>query len=184
VLQVSQLQSGNIDFAPEPFDLVEVAAQRVEALTSLADRNDVQLEFSGRASTVETHMDIEAAGRIVEELVRNAIDFSEAGGRAWVKVAGHPEHVILTVEDTGIGMNEDHLERLTRPFEQASVGQDRTHEGAGLGLTVVYHLVRLMDGSIDVESALGEGTRVTVMLPRRVSAQDLATPTDRTPIVE
>lgn len=184
VLQVSQLQSGDIDFEPEPFDLVEVTAKRVEALTSMANRNDVQLEFSRRDPTVEAQMDVAATGRIIDELVRNAIDFSEADDRAWVTVEGHPEHVTITVEDTGIGMKEERLEKLTRPFEQASVGQDRTHEGAGLGLTVVYHLVRLMDGSIEVESEIGTGTRVTVTLPRRVSAQDLAGTNNRTPIAQ
>ncbi|PSQ80630.1 MAG: hypothetical protein BRD41_04665 [Bacteroidetes bacterium QS_1_63_11] len=118
-------------------------------------------------------MDVDATERIVEELVRNAVDFSEAGDRARVEVTGHPKHVTITVEDTGIGMREKRLEKLFRPFEQASVGQDRTHEGAGLGLTVVYHLVRLMDGSIEVESERGEGTRITVQIPRRLSAQEV-----------
>ena len=173
VLQVSQLESGAIDLDPEPLDLVEVVSKHVEALAPRADRNDVQLEFSRRAPTVEARMDVDATERIVEELVRNAVDFSEAGDRAWVEVTGHPEHVTITVEDTGIGMREKRLEKLFRPFEQASVGQDRTHEGAGLGLTVVYHLVRLMDGSIEVESERGEGTRITVQIPRRLSAQEV-----------
>ncbi|MFB6272742.1 MAG: ATP-binding protein [Salinibacter sp.] len=184
VLQVSQLQTGDIDFDPEPFDLVEVVAKRVEALTPMAEQNGVQLEFSRRDPTVKTQMDVRATGRIVEELVRNAVDFSEAGDRAWVEVEGHPEHVTIMVEDTGIGMKKERLEKLIRPFEQASVGQDRTHEGVGLGLTVVYHLVRLMDGSINVESEIGKGTRVTVTLPRHVSAQDLASARDRTPIAK
>lgn len=184
VLQVSQLESGAIDLDPEPLDLVEVVAKRVEAIAPRADRNDVQLEFLRRDSSVETQMDVDAAGRIVDELVRNAIDFSEAGDRAWVEVTGHPEHATITVEDTGIGMKEERLERLFRPFEQASVGQDRTHEGAGLGLTVVYHLVRLMDGSIEVESEKGEGTQITVQLPRRLSAREVVGANNRTSLAD
>jgi len=184
VLQVSQLESGAIDLDPEPLDLVEVVSKHVEALAPRADRNDVQLEFSRRAPTVEARVDVDATERIVEELVRNAVDFSEAGDHAWVEVKGHPEHVTITVEDTGIGMREKRLEKLFRPFEQASVGQDRTHEGAGLGLTVVYHLVRLMDGSIEVESERGEGTRITVQLPRRLSAQEVVGAENRTSFVD
>ena len=170
VLQVSRLESGAVDLEPEPLNLDEVVADRVDALTPIARQDDVQLEVHQNAAPVEVQMDVDATERIVDELVRNAIEFSEAGdqARVWVQ-DDDPEHVTVTVEDTGVGMKEERLNELLRPFEQASVGRDRTHEGTGLGLTVVYHLVQLLDGTIEVESEKGEGTRITVMLPRRES---------------
>ena len=170
VLQVSRLESGAVDLEPEPLNLDEVVADRVDALTPIAEQNDVQLEVHQNAAPVEVQVDVDATERIVDELVRNAIEFSEAGdqARVWVQ-DDDPEHVTVTVEDTGVGMEEERLNELLRPFEQASVGRDRTHEGTGLGLTVVYHLVQLLDGTIEVESEKGEGTRITVMLPRRES---------------
>ena len=170
VLQVSRLESGAVDLEPEPLNLDEVVADRVDALTPIAEQDDVQLEVHQNAAPVEVQVDVDATERIVDELVRNAIEFSEAGdqARVWVQ-DDDPEHVTVTVEDTGGGMKEERLNELLRPFEQASVGRDRTHEGTGLGLTVVYHLVQLLDGTIEVESEKGEGTRITVMLPRRES---------------
>jgi signal transduction histidine kinase len=170
VLQVSRLESGAVDLEPEPLNLDEVVADRVDALTPIAKQDDVQLEVHQNAAPVEVQVDVDATERIVDELVRNAIEFSEAGdqARVWVQ-DDDPEHVTVTVEDTGVGMKEERLDELLRPFEQASVGRDRTHEGTGLGLTVVYHLVQLLDGTIEVESEKGEGTRITVMLPRRES---------------
>lgn len=170
VLQVSRLESGAVDLEPEPLNLDEVVADRVDALTPIARQDDVQLEVHQNAAPVEVQVDVDATERIVDELVRNAIEFSEAGdqARVWVQ-DDDPEHVTVTVEDTGVGMKEERLNELLRPFEQASVGRDRTHEGTGLGLTVVYHLVQLLDGTIEVESEKGEGTRITVMLPRRES---------------
>jgi len=170
VLQVSRLESGAVDLEPEPLNLDEVVADRVDALTPIARQDDVQLEVHQNAAPVEVQVDVDATERIVDELVRNAIEFSEAGdqARVWVQ-DDDPEHVTVTVEDTGVGMKEERLDELLRPFEQASVGRDRTHEGTGLGLTVVYHLVQLLDGTIEVESEKGEGTRITVMLPRRES---------------
>jgi signal transduction histidine kinase len=187
VLHVSHLESGTIDLDPEPLDLVETVADRVEALAPTAEQNDVELDFYRNSATVEAQVDVDATERIVNELVRNAIEFSEAGDRAWIRVQGHPEHVTITVEDTGVGMDEECLDELFRPFEQASVGQDRTHEGAGLGLTVVHHLVRLMDGSIDVESEKGEGTQIAVTLPRRAPdapSRELVAADGRTPIAD
>jgi signal transduction histidine kinase len=187
VLHVSHLESGTIDLDPEPLDLVETVADRVEALAPTAEQNDVELDFYRNSATVEAQVDVDATERIVNELVRNAIEFSEAGDRAWIRVQGHPEHVTITVEDTGVGMDEERLDELFRPFEQASVGQDRTHEGAGLGLTVVHHLVRLMDGSIDVESEKGEGTQIAVTLPRRAPdapSRELVAADGRTPIAD
>ena len=170
VLQVSRLESGAVDLEPEPLNLDEVVADRVDALTPIARQDDVQLEVHQNAAPVEVQVDVDATERIVDELVRNAIEFSEAGdqARVWVQ-DDDPEHVTVTVEDTGVGMKEERLNELLRPFEQASVGRDRTHEGTGLGLTVVYHLVQLLDGTIEVESEKGEGTRITVTLPRRES---------------
>lgn len=166
VLQVSRLESGAVDLEPESLDLASVVAERVEALQPTANENDVHLECSRTTAPVEATVDPDATERIIDELVRNAVDFSEPGDRARVAVQGDPEHVTLTIEDTGVGMKEEHLDELLRPFEQASVGRDRTHEGTGLGLTVVHRLVQLMDGSIEIESEKGSGTRITVTLPR------------------
>lgn len=113
------------------------------------------------------HLDPDALGQIVDALVRSAVEFSERGDRACVAVRGHAEHLQITVEDTGIGMSDDVLDEVFEAFLQESVGQDRTHEGPGLGLTLTYRLVELMDGSIEVESEKGTGTRIDVQFPFR-----------------
>ena len=73
----------------------------------------------------------------------------------------------VTVEDTGVGIGEDDLPRLGDPFFQAR-SYDRRHDGTGLGLSIVKGLVALHGGDIDIASRLGEGTSVTVRLPRRL----------------
>jgi signal transduction histidine kinase len=166
VLQASQLESGAVDLEPKPLDLASVTANRVEALQPVADENDIHLECSRPAAPVEAQVDADAMEQIIDELVHNAIDFSEPGDCAQVRVEDRFEHVMVTVEDTGAGMQEENLDELLRPFEQASVGRDRTHEGTGLGLTTVHHLVQLLDGEIDLKSEKGEGTRITVTVPQ------------------
>lgn len=165
MLRVLKLESGVVELHPEPVDLSALAATPVEALQSMTERQDVHLEFDPNGTPVQAHVDPGATERIVEELVRNAIDFSETGDRARVTVRHSPGTARFTVEDTGVGMDAEHLDQLFRPFEQASVGQDRTHEGTGLGLTVTHRLVHLMNGSIEIESEQGVGPRVVVTFP-------------------
>ena len=71
----------------------------------------------------------------------------------------------MSVEDTGVGIGEDDLPRLGEAFFQARASYDRRHDGSGLGLSIVKGLVRLHGGDLDIQSRLGEGTRVTVRLP-------------------
>jgi len=72
---------------------------------------------------------------------------------------------VITVEDTGIGISDDDLPRIGRPFFQARAAYDRRHDGTGLGLSIVQGLVTLHGGDLNIASRLGEGTRVTVRLP-------------------
>jgi len=170
VLQVSRLESGGVDLQPEPLDLGAVVTKRVDALTPAAEHRDIHLSVHRASSGTTACVDADATKQVIDELVRNAIDFSEAGDRVRVTVEARSEHVAITIEDTGVGMSEEQLDDLVRPFEQASVGWDRTHEGAGLGLTLAYRLVQLLGGSIDVTSEKGDGTCVVVELPRHAPA--------------
>ena len=73
--------------------------------------------------------------------------------------------LVVTVEDTGVGIGAEDLPRLGEAFFQARASYDRKHDGTGLGLSIVKGLVRLHGGDMDIASRLGEGTRVTVRLP-------------------
>lgn len=107
--------------------------------------------------------------RVVTNLVGNAVKFTERGG---VRVTAHHDGERLWVEvtDTGIGIAPDALDRLFEPFEQASDGHARTHEGNGLGLAIVRDVVALMGGAVTVESVVGEGSRFRVRLPAPLAA--------------
>jgi len=76
------------------------------------------------------------------------------------------DRLYVDVRDTGPGIDPAELQRLFRAFEQGSMGINRTHEGAGLGLTVAQQLLHLIDGTLTVESRLGEGSTFTVGLRR------------------
>jgi len=166
VLDLSQLEAGSMEVAAEP---VEITSE-VEEVASLIDPRaseaglDVSVEVPDRSLWAEA--DRGALQRVLHNLLSNAVKFTEAGGAVAVRAAGTAEAVALEVEDTGMGIDPDRLSELFEPFKQASDGPERSHEGSGLGLAVTKRLVDRMDGTIEVETALGEGTTFTVSLPR------------------
>jgi cell cycle sensor histidine kinase DivJ len=97
--------------------------------------------------------------------ISNAIKFTDAGG--WVRISAREESgmVELAVADNGIGIAEDDLPKLGNPFVQADNAYNRSHDGAGLGLSVVKGLARLHGGRLEIASKLGQGTIATIVLP-------------------
>jgi len=108
--------------------------------------------------------------QILFNLVGNALKFTKEGSVTVEIVPLKSEkkdvcRVMFTVSDTGIGIHEDHLKTLFKPFVQIENSYTRNYQGAGLGLSIVKKLVNLMGGSIFVESDVGEGTSMNVVLP-------------------
>jgi cell cycle sensor histidine kinase DivJ len=104
-------------------------------------------------------------------VISNAVKFTEKGG--WVKVSAAVKgsNVVFEVADNGIGIADQDLPRLGNPFVQASSSYNRSHEGAGLGLSVVKGLARLHGGTLDLISTLGEGTIACIILPIEASSE-------------
>ena len=109
--------------------------------------------------------DKRAVKQILINLVSNAVKFTAAGGRVTMRARLAGSGVAIDIEDDGIGVMARDLARLGDPFFQARDSYDRPYEGTGLGLSVVRGLVGLHGGAVRIESAPGEGTRVTITLP-------------------
>ena len=98
-------------------------------------------------------------------LIENAIKFTPAGGQVQVRVYAEPGWICFSVQDTGIGIEEDKLARLFGGFYQADGSTTRRYGGIGLGLTLVKHVVDAHHGQISVTSQLGQGSLFTIKLP-------------------
>ena len=164
VLDAARLAGGRSSLALGPVDLSAVVARVAEQAAPDAHAKGLAFtaEPDGPALAVAQP---DALVRALGHLVDNAIKFTERGAvdvRAWA--AG--DDVCVRVTDTGVGIAPGQLADLFEPFAQGSTGRSRSHEGLGLGLTVARGLVTEMDGRVEVESAVGEGTAVTVCLPR------------------
>jgi signal transduction histidine kinase len=121
--------------------------------------------------------------QILINLLSNAVKFTPTGGSVGLEVNGNVEQqtVTFTVWDTGIGIAEENLPRLFKPFTQIDSGLNRQYGGTGLGLALVDRLVRAHQGSVAVASTLGQGSRFSVTLPWQTvpvnsSAREIAGP--------
>jgi two-component system cell cycle sensor histidine kinase PleC len=99
-------------------------------------------------------------------ILSNAIKFTPAGGEIATDVHFTETHAVITVSDTGVGIAQADLERVTLPFFQVETALSRKFTGSGLGLAIARELVNLHSGKLEIESAEGMGTTVRVLLPR------------------
>jgi cell cycle sensor histidine kinase DivJ len=165
ILDMSKMEMNNFEIAPEPFAAAPAIASCCDLLALKAQEAGVEIRTRISRGLPDLVADRRAFNQILINLVSNAIKFTPRSGK--VTVDGHREGAMLvvTVEDTGVGIGEDDLPHLGEAFFQARSSYDRRHGGTGLGLAIVKGLVQLHDGEITIKSRLGEGTRVMVRLP-------------------
>ena len=166
VLRLAKLEAGTEVLTPKTLELRELVENIVQEKQQQAAEKNIALQLTCYAPAVHAHGGHGAMQRVVYNLLSNAIKFTASGGAVSLHLAQGPKAVLLEVMDTGIGMTQDFQARMFKAFTQESEGLAREHEGSGLGLAIVHELVDLMQGSIEVESTRGQGTRIAVFLPR------------------
>src|SRR5262245_40621385 len=109
--------------------------------------------------------DLRFASELGAHLISNAIKFTPRDGQVVVTASRERARLLVTIEDNGVGIDENDLPRLGEAFFQASATREHRRDGSGLGLLIVKSLVHLHGGDVSIQSRIGEGTRVIVWLP-------------------
>ena len=164
ILDLSRVEAGKMKIRSEPFNLRDALLQPIDLFRPLATQSDVKLNYHfDRGLPREVIGDTLRLQQVLTNLIGNAFKFTQRGD---VSVEAYPlpahkdteARIFVSVSDTGCGIRGDDLSRLFQPFTQVSQGYARTHQGAGLGLTISKQLVHLMGGNMTVESELGVGS--------------------------
>lgn len=165
ILDMSKIEAGKYEIRPEPFDLAGAIQSTMSMLQVEADKGGVRFSVGSLDQLPEMTADRQAIVQILTNVLSNAIKFTDAGGAVWLDVERVGRNIKFKINDSGIGISQQHIEKLGEPFYQADSKYDRKYEGTGLGLSVVYGLVELHGGAIHIKSQLDEGTTVSVTLP-------------------
>jgi len=143
-------------------DIIPIAHQVIELERPLAERSGVELRVAPTSGSLLAKVDAGKLHQILQNLVRNAIEATPAGGHVTVELSGvasETQAVRVRVADTGTGMSEETRRRIFEPFFSTK------ESGTGMGMAIVHSFVSLHGGSIEIDSS-GRGTVVTVTLPQ------------------
>jgi signal transduction histidine kinase/ligand-binding sensor domain-containing protein/DNA-binding response OmpR family regulator len=173
LLDISKLEAGKMQIEALTGELVSFMQAKVDFFRSMAENKGISLRFSTEPETLYTRFDQDKLDKIVSNLLSNALKFTPAGGevvvRIWLKIAPEssvaPQWMVLEVQDTGIGIPSDQLEKIFDRFYQVDSSHTKEFEGTGIGLALTRELVSLHQGTIQVSSSLGKGTCFTIELP-------------------
>ncbi len=179
ILEMSRIESGKIELEPEPVDLTELFAEIRDMFAT--QMNKKRIGFTVDASNLQDPYvlcDKNRFNRILLNLLSNACKFTPEGGRVSLTFSQtgpaheHSASYKLSVRDNGIGMSKEFAEKVFEAFERERTSAVNDIEGTGLGLAITRNLVLLMGGTIEVDSAPGEGTEFIVNVPFTLSDRE------------
>lgn len=165
ILSISKLESGDNEVATERIRLDKKAFDICEMLMIHAQEKQVTINCHLNREPVYIIGNPDRVEQLLLNLTENAVKYNQPGGSVTVQVFANEQEANVTISDTGIGIAEENLPRLFERFYRVDKGRSRQMGGTGLGLAIVKHIVRSMNGEIEVHSKLGEGTEFLVTLP-------------------
>jgi len=166
ILDMSKIEAGKMTLNTEAMHIHDIIQQIIRIVRGRAEDNRLKLVYNAN-ELPEIEADTRAVKQVLLNLATNAIKFTPEGGVVSIETHANSAGIIVKIADSGIGIAQDDLDRLAKPFEQIESEHSRQHEGTGLGLALSKSLVELHGGNFTIESVLGEGTTVTFTLPNR-----------------
>lgn len=168
ILDLVAIENGRIKPLVRRVSLRAVCTQSLQLISDVAQKKAIQIQPLNVEETLSIYSDERRLIQILEKLLKNAVKFSAEGAQIGLHVEEDPgvDGIRIVVWDTGIGIAAEDMKRLFQPFVQIEHSLTRRHEGAGVGLTIASRLIKLLGGSIAVESTVGAGSRFIITLPR------------------
>jgi len=164
LLFVAQVEAGKITLERESMHVEELVRQAVDAARPAATEKDIEiaLDLEGLG---ELHADRARLAQVIDNLISNALKFTEPGGHVCVRTSRQADMGVIEVSDDGMGMSAEDQDRLFERFFRTASATDQAIQGTGLGLAIVKAIVEAHQGVITVESVEGEGTVFRIELP-------------------
>lgn len=169
ILDLATIDAGALELDVVSVNIRDIINSAIGAIDERAARANLTIDVAIADGVSIIAADKSRVRQILYNLISNAVGFSPEGGTVFISCWREGLDIVFQVEDRGVGIPEEAQQRIFERFESDSRGSK--HRGAGLGLSIVKSLVELHQGSMELTSAPGEGTRVTVRLPENGPAQ-------------
>lgn len=183
VLDLSKVESGKLEFDPEPVNLTKLITEVRNILQPLVAGKHLTVAIEVADAVAQVVIDPAKLKQILYNYLSNAIKFTSEDGRIMVRasVAENPAYFRLEVEDTGIGIMEDEIAKLFIAFQQLDSSTTKKHQGTGLGLALTKKIVEAQGGRVGVRSARGQGSVFFAILPINAIAKTDSGPSSEPP---
>ena len=159
-LRLSRLDEGAADMRWSQIDLYEVARQAIQAQSATAELEQISLKLEGSSAKIQAIPQLVSG--IVSNLVDNGVKYNRPGGSVTVRIWQEGADTILEVADTGIGIPQEHQERVFERFYRVDKSHSKEVGGTGLGLSIVKHAVLILGAKLSLNSKVGKGTTIQV----------------------
>lgn len=165
LFEMAQVDAGGLKVNLEPGSLTDLISDTIESFSELAKRQEITLTGSVEPGTDPVQMDAQRMGRVLANLVGNAIRYTSPGGQIHICAERGAEGVTVAVRDSGDGIKPEDLPHVFERFYRGEKSRNRATGGSGLGLAIAKGVIQAHGGQIGVTSEAGEGTRFFFTLP-------------------
>lgn len=168
LLELSKIESGQIQLDRRPLDVRDLLERTAARLHAQAARAGLTVTTETEEKLPQADADPDRVEQVLVNLLHNSIKFTPVGGHITLRARSHPDGVLISVHDTGVGIPSDDLPRIFERFykvDKARTGGRDGESGTGLGLAIAKHIIQAHGGRIWVESKVGEGTTFFLTLP-------------------
>lgn len=172
VLDISKIEAGELRLSISEFNIKESVEKVVRMFVPLLEKKGLELKMDIGNDVDSVVTDKRRLEQVLMNLMSNAVKFTEKGSII-VSCRKEVGSYVISVKDTGIGIEEGELEKIFQPFSQIDTGLSRKYEGTGLGLSISKKLLDLMGGKIYVESKPGKGSTFTIVIPQKIERTEV-----------
>ena len=169
MLHLSRIENGTVELRRESTDLVRLTRNLVSGQHQLFYEQGLDLRFTNETGKSECYAEVDAdlIREALVNLLSNAMRYTNEGGKVVVTVKSDRDDVLISVKDTGIGMEADEIPRAFSRFWRSDASRERESGGLGVGLSITKEIIDRHNGTITVDSAVGQGTTFTLRIPQK-----------------
>ena len=168
ILDINRIEEGRSEVKSEHLDIVAFLQQRMILFEKQANEKQIAISLNTSLTSMSIYSDKDVLSQVLENLISNALKFSEKGKEVFLFVSSDSEKTKITVQDQGPGISETEKKLLFGKFQKLSNRPTAGESSSGLGLSIVKELVESLGGTISCESVVGQGTSFILELPNNI----------------